>query len=107
MPYKNKEDQAKYAKQWYLNNKDKQRKASKEYKQRTLVWYKDYKKTLKCQNCPENHPYCLEFHHNNDDKDLSVSQLIANGYGKPTILKEINKCIVLCANCHRKLHYPL
>jgi len=26
---------------------------------------------------------------------------------KDDILKEINKCEVLCSNCHKKLHYKI
>nr|DAM14611.1 MAG TPA: INTRON TRANSFERASE [Caudoviricetes sp.]DAX04501.1 MAG TPA: INTRON TRANSFERASE [Bacteriophage sp.] len=28
-----------------------------------------------------------------------------NSHSTDTINKEINKCVILCANCHRKLHY--
>jgi hypothetical protein len=49
----------------------------------------------------------LEFHHlNPDEKDFTI----ASG-GKTvswdTIKKEIDKCILLCANCHRELHSGL
>ena len=31
--------------------------------------------------------------------------MISFGYSKDRIEAEIEKCIVLCANCHRKEHY--
>ena len=40
------------------------------------------------------------------NKDNAVSNMVAAGYSKERIMKEINKCIVLCANCHRKVHHP-
>ena len=57
-----------------------------------------------CSNCSETDWRCLDFHHvNPQDKDDSVTQLVVNGNSKKRILKEIEKCIVLCANCHRKI----
>lgn len=43
----------------------------------------------------------LEFDHLRDKK-YDVSFLLHRGYGINTLLKEIEKCQVLCANHHRK-----
>lgn len=32
---------------------------------------------------------------------MNVSLMVADGYSWENILKEIEKCQVLCANCHR------
>jgi hypothetical protein len=31
--------------------------------------------------------------------------MIANSYPEEDVLTEVEKCTVLCANCHRKEHY--
>jgi len=36
---------------------------------------------------------------------MAVGKLITNGFGKDRLREEIEKCIVLCANCHRKEHF--
>jgi len=59
---------------------------------------------LKCVRCPENHIACLDFHHLSD-KDINIADLVNSGASKEKILQEISKCVVLCSNCHRKLHY--
>lgn len=49
----------------------------------------------------------LEFHHiNNDGKDFGIS---AKGYTRSwqRVKKELDKCILVCANCHRELHTGL
>jgi len=46
----------------------------------------------------------LEFHHNHEDKEGHVSTFIKKG-SRQKVLKEAEKCIILCANCHRELHY--
>lgn len=45
----------------------------------------------------------LEFHHKNPkEKDVSLSNLV---YEKWEIVKtELDKCVVLCVNCHREEH---
>lgn len=66
----------------------------------------DYKQKQGCVQCSENHPSCLEFHHLNvNEKKSSISKMVHNDYPWEKILKEIAKCIVLCKNCHAKLHW--
>lgn len=59
---------------------------------------------LSCSKCSENHPACLDFHHLGN-KESNVGEMVNLGRSKKRILQEIAKCIVLCSNCHRKLHY--
>ena len=70
------------------------------------------KKERGCVDCGYNeHAVALQFDHIGDDKKASVSNLIRSDYGWETILEEMNKCEVRCANCHavvtarRKLVY--
>ena len=64
----------------------------------------NYKKTLSCNRCGNNDYRVLQFHHINSDKEFNVSSKI----GRRTLsslMKEIDKCEVLCANCHFIEHY--
>jgi len=59
----------------------------------------------KCKKC--GYKKCvnaLEFHHKEKNKEGHLSKIIKN-VSKNKALKEANKCILLCANCHRELHY--
>lgn len=64
----------------------------------------EYKKTLSCKRCGNSDHRVLDFHHQND-KDKNVSALVHRGYAWGRIEEEINKCIPLCANCHRLEHW--
>lgn len=67
-------------------------------------WYNDLKSQSKCKSCSENHIACLEFHH--IDSKTKLFEISAfRFYALPEVLEELEKCEVLCANCHRKLHY--
>lgn len=108
MPFKNYENQLASGRRWYARNRKKRRQQIKDRRDQHREWFADYKSTLQCKNCPENDPVCLVFHHMDPtQKDFLVSQMIYLGYGKSRILEEITKCLVLCANCHRKLHGKL
>jgi formate-dependent nitrite reductase cytochrome c552 subunit len=70
---------------------------------RAAAWkaVQEYKSAHGCHRCGFNdHPVALQFHHRNGDKKANVSDLIRSDYGMVTIWKEINKCVILCANCH-------
>ena len=60
-------------------------------------------KSLGCTQCSENDPRCIDFHHTDDNKEYNVSWMVVNGYGWDKIQTEIDKCIRLCSNCHRKV----
>lgn len=59
----------------------------------------------KCAICGYNKSIAsLDFHHvNPNEKDTSFYNLKAKFSDK--FKKELDKCILLCANCHRELHY--
>lgn len=58
-----------------------------------------------CQICGYNKSLkALHFHHINSDKEYTVSYLIAQGASFDTLMLEINKCKLLCANCHSEVH---
>ncbi len=64
------------------------------------------KNDMKCEKCGESHISCLDFHHiDPKTKKYSISRLSFSSYSLKTIKEEIEKCIVLCSNCHRKEHY--
>jgi len=57
-----------------------------------------------CSECVEDRWYCLDFHHCGD-KEFELSDMVHSGYSIIKIKKEIRKCKLLCANCHREEHY--
>ena len=69
--------------------------------------YIDYKKTLSCKKCGENRHYVLEFHHlDPSKKEFTIGAAMASGrINFEKAKEEIDKCVVLCANCHREVHY--
>lgn len=60
------------------------------------------KSTLSCQICNEANSCCLDFHHI-DKKKFNIGNS-RDSVSWKILLEEIKKCIVLCANCHRKIH---
>jgi hypothetical protein len=71
----------------------------------------EFKGELKCEECGYNKCMAaLEFHHiNPEDKEFQLSSIMHIKYEtiqtlKENIEKELNKCIVLCSNCHKYLH---
>ena len=61
-----------------------------------------------CERCGYNKSIsALEFHHiNPEEKDFILGGL-KNKVLNDKIKKELNKCIMVCANCHREIHDEL
>ena len=93
-----------YRDRYYQNNKKKcqkrvyerKKKLAKENRQKSY----DYLKEHPCVDCGETHPACLDYDHFRDKK-IIVSKMFRD-YTWKTIMEEIEKCEVRCANCHRK-----
>lgn len=57
-----------------------------------------------CSYCDEKSFCCLEFHHfDPSEKEHAISSLYARKNGDK-IYNELTKCIVVCCNCHKKIH---
>ena len=77
----------------------------KQYDKRKSI-VNDFKKQCSCKKCGENRFYLLDFHHVNPEiKDKTVAKMISDHNKMADIQKEIDKCIILCSNCHREFHY--
>ena len=84
-------DRAKYAKQKRQELKD---------------YIEQYKIDHSCIRCGCNDPRCLEFHHKNpEEKKFSIFHAVHNRYSIKSVSEEIKKTVVVCANCHRIIHY--
>jgi L-lysine 2,3-aminomutase len=60
----------------------------------------ELKESRGCYDCGEKNPIVLDFDHLKDKK-YNVSRMVHDGFSWKAILKEIEKCEVVCANCHR------
>ena len=60
-----------------------------------------YLASQSCVDCGESNPNVLEFDHIKGRKKSNIGDLVAQGYSIKAIQKEISKCEIRCANCHR------
>lgn len=96
--------------EWRRNNQDKARAISHRAQRKYSSWYYELKATKTCAVCGESRPPCLDFHHRDPTQKLFNIARAAHRIGsevrtKEEILAEIEKCDVLCKNCHAVLHW--
>jgi len=84
------------------NNRTLTRKASKKFRSKKYNEFIEFKKTLSCIKCGESDYNCLDFHHTDPSVREDNISNIYHSTGK--FQEELKKCVVLCANCHRKAH---
>lgn len=57
-----------------------------------------------CQICGYNKcRWALDFHHTSSDKEFNISSFYNRSWEK--IVIELDKCMLVCSNCHREIHY--
>lgn len=64
----------------------------------------EYKKNNPCYSCGNSDYRVLDFHHLHNKK-FTVAHGVKNRLSIEKLKSEIDKCITLCANCHRIWHY--
>ena len=97
-----------YQKQHYLKNKPvyieraRLNKIKKKTEQRALI--SAYKKDHPCVDCGESDPVVLDLdHRDRATKKFNISDCTSKAkWGTKSLLAEIEKCDVRCANCHRR-----
>lgn len=104
MPTSDPAKQREYQRRYAQRRRDRVRQSKREYRARLRQWVAAYKVERGCQRCPERHPACLELHHPDPAiKEFEPADMVMN-VGLAKIRAEADRCVVLCANCHRKLH---
>jgi hypothetical protein len=105
MPYKDPNKQREFQRLWQRKQTVRHGRTSRVLRSYKLqAWLNEMKVNSGCVRCGEKDIRCLVFHHIRD-KSYGISQMAHRGFAKETILAELEKCIVLCANCHSKEHY--
>lgn len=93
-----------YHRDIYANSKKRKediRKNNKKNREAVRSWVREVKLTSGCTDCGYNeHSAALEFDHINDDKEFNVSQMLSGTYSRKRIQEEMDKCEIVCANCH-------
>lgn len=110
------EDKKQYRREWRERNKEKikETRASEEYKQKKAArGHKNKIEAIKysgsvCANCGIKYDGTngIIFQHHHIDpsiKDFNISRKMCNSFSEE-VKAELDKCILLCANCHFMLH---
>lgn len=58
-----------------------------------------------CKFCTETEPCCLELHHTDPSAKETHPSLMRTSWDR--FMQEAKKCIVVCSNCHKKIHKGL
>jgi DNA invertase Pin-like site-specific DNA recombinase len=99
---------SKYLKLKKKQNSNRKKQLSKnvvEWRKRTKIKLIEYKGG-ECEKC--GYKKCidaLEFHHKDPNKkDFTIS---GKSWSFERLKKEVDKCILVCANCHREIHFEI
>lgn len=89
-----------YRREHYYNNPNAYIKRAKENRDIRREWLKN-EKNKPCMDCDQVYPpYVMDFHHRDpSQKSFEVGELVAFSLKRMKI--EIEKCDLICANCHR------
>jgi len=109
MPKNSNEYQKNYQNDWYKNQSDEYKARQKANRKAREDRNKQYVVELRsnpCTCCGETHPQeIMEFHHIDGSPEARVSHLY--GSSMKRLVEEIDKCVLLCPNCHTKIHKNL
>jgi hypothetical protein len=105
MPNKNLKIRAETNKRWRARNPERCR----ELHRGTMAWQRfivDFCRNVPCQDCGKKFAICcMDFDHVRGKKLFSIGEISGWVAARHRLYKEINKCEVVCSNCHRLRHY--
>ena len=109
MPYKDpavrKQKHKEYSRKHYEANKETVKARSAVARRSFRKEWEEFKKKQSCIKCGFAHPAAIDFHHvQRHPSNRKLYKLLANRSFK-IALEEVQKCVPMCANCHRIHHY--
>lgn len=69
------------------------------------IEYVEFLKQKGCCKCGDKRTYVLDFHHKNPNEKIDTICQMTKSASIDNLDKEIKKCVLFCANCHREYHY--
>ncbi|SRR6266498_4310479 len=96
-----------WRREYYKQNREKISKQQRENqavrREENRIFIREVK-NVPCADCGVKYPwYCMDFDHVQGEKEFNVSMMIEKSRAR--IQKEIDKCEVVCSNCHRERTY--
>ncbi len=102
MAYKNSEDQKAASSRHYYANKERYLARNKKYRQEISEYVNKIKEEKPCSDCGIYYPfYVMDFDHLEGVDKLGIISYFSKTGRIGALKKEILKCEVVCANCHR------
>lgn len=97
---RSKEDRATYMREWSERNRDRVNAWVKARRDQRVAMISEIKLAQGCTDCGyRDHPVAPDFDHVRGEKLFSVGSGVARRW--ELILAEMEKCEVVCSNCHR------
>ena len=106
MAYRSDKDMREYARQWYQKNKEVHKARAKANRARQRTSWQEFKAQQVCAHCGAQHPAIIDFHHvDRNEANKKVYKLVSSCRFAEARREAELRCIPLCANCHRILHW--
>ena len=99
--------QSSYLRDHYLRNtaaySQRRLESGRRYRGRNRSYMIDFLATHPCVDCGETDPVVLDFDHiDRSTKEYEVSNVVRWGCSLERVKREIERCVVRCACCHRR-----
>lgn len=88
--------------EWRAANREQDRRNWTELRSQKKAYVNAQK--VACIKCGETDPHCLDFHHRDPSQKITEVSLAIARWSLKRIQQEMDKCDLICSNCHRKLH---
>ncbi len=95
------------SREWRRKNREKVKRGMVSLRSRYRKRYWAWKATQKCLVCGEGRHWCLVAHHRDPETKTSGLSRMAGQVSWDRLRVELDKCDILCANCHADLHWKL
>ncbi|MFC6719700.1 homing endonuclease associated repeat-containing protein [Natrialbaceae archaeon GCM10025810] len=91
---------------WHYRNAEWNAERTLRRRARLRRWLNERKRDAGCASCGNDTAARLDFHHETpQEKTMAVGRMVTYGHGREALREEIEKCTILCANCHRRRHF--